>query len=167
MDLQNVSVYPIKEGVLHKPRRVKWKDKWGYTIDNQWFKLLWFTQLKVHVTVQPSGLHMDENRLTALAENTGRTIWSSNKHCLSTSSVPGTVTRVKDMTILGPFPSIFYSALLYFHIPLKMYLLSDSFLQMTCKWSPPVLMIPYTSVLFSPAYWTFPFGYLAVCPMLK
>lgn len=57
-------------------------------------------QLKIHVTVQPSGLHMEKSRLTELAKNKRRTIWSSNKHCLNAYSVPGTVTKVKDNSLV-------------------------------------------------------------------
>ena len=39
---------------------------------------------------------MEESRLTELAENTRRTIWSSNKHSLSSYSLPGTVTKIED-----------------------------------------------------------------------
>jgi hypothetical protein len=55
---------------------------------------------KIHVTVQPSGSHMEERKLTELAENTRRTIWSSNKHCLSAYSVPGTETKGENNSLV-------------------------------------------------------------------
>lgn len=42
----------------------------------RWCKWLRFIELKIHGTVQPSGSHMEESKLTELAESTRRPIWS-------------------------------------------------------------------------------------------
>lgn len=49
--------------------------------------------IKSHVTLQPSGSHMEDSRLTKLAEN-AQTIWTPNK--CSVPNLPGTVTKIED-----------------------------------------------------------------------